>query len=253
MASLASWGQSSVLSVDRTPTSQALVRCEELLAECHGHPGGAARVTMDRAVLTAMRGAFSDARALLAESEAVLEELGATNDAAAVTQRAVMVEKLAGDAVAAEGKARAAFEALLAGGEHGDILAHLAAALAEALCSQGRDQEVLEMSDLSEEIGDSGDPQEGALLLGARATVLARRGDATEAVRLAQEAVELLGSTELFVLHADALLKLAGVLAMVGRTDDAFPVFTEAIAAYDTKENLVMSERARAQLSDLRG
>ena len=49
--------------------------------------------------------------------------------------------------------------------------------------------------------------------------------------------------------HADALLDLAGVLALAGQ--DARAELEQAFALYERKGNLVMAERTRSRLAEL--
>jgi Flp pilus assembly protein TadD len=81
--------------------------------------------------------------------------------------------------------------------------------------------------------------------------VLARRGDHSEAERLAREAVALGDGTDMLDAHGDAHTDLGEVLALAGRTDEAAGAYAEALARYERKENLVMSERTRARLAKL--
>ena len=73
-----------------------------------------------------------------------------------------------------------------------------------------------------------------------------------EAVVLADEAVELLATTDGLVKHADALLVLAGVLALAGRVEEAEDAGAEALALYERKGNAVSARAARDVLARLR-
>jgi hypothetical protein len=53
-------------------------------------------------------------------------------------------------------------------------------------------------------------------------------------------------------MHAGTLLALADVLAIGGRAAQAIPIIEEARVLYDRKGNLVMAEKARTLLAELR-
>jgi Flp pilus assembly protein TadD len=84
-----------------------------------------------------------------------------------------------------------------------------------------------------------------------RGKVLARRGDHSEAERLAREAVALGDGTDMLDAQGDAHTDLGEVLALAGRADEAAGAYAEALARYERKENVVMSERMRARLAEL--
>jgi hypothetical protein len=64
-----------------------------------------------------------------------------------------------------------------------------------------------------------------------------------------REAVALAEETDMLKAHAEALLDLAEVLALVGR--DARAELDRALALYEGKGNLVMAERTRSRLAEL--
>jgi hypothetical protein len=52
--------------------------------------------------------------------------------------------------------------------------------------------------------------------------------------------------------HGDALVDLAEVLEVAGRREEAAAEVEKALERYERKGNLVMAERARSRLEDLR-
>jgi Flp pilus assembly protein TadD len=82
-----------------------------------------------------------------------------------------------------------------------------------------------------------------------RALVLASRGEHTEAVQLAREAVTILEPTDSLTEQGQAFADLAEVLAAAGRTDDARTALEQALDRYERKKNLVMAERVREKLA----
>jgi tetratricopeptide (TPR) repeat protein len=85
-----------------------------------------------------------------------------------------------------------------------------------------------------------------------KAKVLGRRGKHAKAERLAREAVALSEGTDVLNMQGEAYASLAEVLAAGGRRGRAAEALEEALERYQRKENLVMAERVRARLAELR-
>ena len=77
----------------------------------------------------------------------------------------------------------------------------------------------------------------------ARASVEARPGAFGEAERLAREAVAKASGTDYLNLHGDALARLADVLRLEGRDDEAAAAALEARTLYQAKGNVVAAGR----------
>jgi hypothetical protein len=73
-----------------------------------------------------------------------------------------------------------------------------------------------------------------------------------EAEQLAREAVSLSEPTDWPNLRADALLSLAEVLSIAGRSHNAWSAAERALAVYEQKGNVVSARRARSLLEELR-
>jgi tetratricopeptide (TPR) repeat protein len=127
----------------------------------------------------------------------------------------------------------------------------VAAYLAVALAGQGRFDEAERFAEIAEELATADDVVSQALWRSVRARVLAQDARFAEAVVLADEAVDLLAATDALVKHADALLVLAGVLALAGRIEEAEDAGAEALALYDQKGNEVAARAARKALAQL--
>lgn len=230
-----------------TPVDEGIRRCEEIEAQ------GAARRTLQAAVaamrgyLKAMRGEFEDARALSAGSSGILEELGEVIYLAALRAWTGEIEMLAGKAAAAEGLRRSGYETLEALGEKG-ILSTVAAYLAETLYAQGRYEEALRFTTISENAAAPDDMTSQILWRATRAKACVRRGEAAKAEGLAREAVALAEKTDCLNLHGDALISLAETLAAKGEVDEAAVASREALALYEAKGNGVSAAHARARL-----
>ena len=99
--------------------------------------------------LKAMAGEFEDARELVAEHKATVEELGLRVTAASAAETYGIVENLAGDPAAAERELASGYGVLEEIGETQNF-PDLAAKLADALYAQGQDDRALELSEVSE-------------------------------------------------------------------------------------------------------
>jgi predicted ATPase/DNA-binding SARP family transcriptional activator len=231
-----------------TSVAEAVRRCEEVLARPLEQRRIAAAAYRALAGLRAMEGRFDDARRLARQDRSILDDLGLKVAAGMATEEYGLVEILAGDADAAEQELRGGYDALEQLGET-SILANVAAMLAQALYMQGRDDEALRFSEVSEEATARDDLVPQVQWRAVRAKLLARAGQSEEAERLAREAVELSEETPEFLpLRGDALLDSAEVLAAVGRPEEAAAAAEQALALYERKGNVVSAAAARRRL-----
>jgi ATP/maltotriose-dependent transcriptional regulator MalT len=194
-----------------------------------------------------MRGELSAARGLLADSRALLAELGASIHTA-VSHDEAFVLLASGDAKAAEGALRRGYERLAEMGEKA-LLADTAAMLAQVLYEQGRFEEAWE---LALEAQDAADPDDLSAQIGWRAVyarLLARRGDIPGAKRISAETVALAGRTDWLSDHADTLLAHSEVLRMAGETEETGRAIREALSLYGRKGNEIGIRRAREALA----
>jgi tetratricopeptide (TPR) repeat protein len=83
------------------------------------------------------------------------------------------------------------------------------------------------------------------------AKIAARRGQHTEAERLARAAVRLSDRTDGLLQTADALHDLSEVLELAGRRDEAAEACREALDRYERKGALAPAAHARARLTTL--
>ena len=142
---------------------------------------------------------------------------------------------------------RESYEKLERIGEKG-VRSTVAAHLAEAVYRQGRLDEAERYTEMSNELGSTDDAVTQAAWRAVRAKVLAARGQRGSAESLGREAVEIAAGTDFFELHGGVLLDLAEILRAAGRSEDAKAAAREALALFERKGNLVLAERARAQL-----
>jgi class 3 adenylate cyclase/tetratricopeptide (TPR) repeat protein len=210
------------------------------------------RFRAHRAQALAMLGRLAEARAMLAELRAdVAERGGHLTTGGMSTGVAFEVELLAGDPAAAVAAGEEDCRILEDAGWKG-ALSSAAGTLANAYYELGRLEEADAWAERAAELGASDDANAQMLWRLAKAKVLARRGEHAEAERLAQEALEICEATDMLNDQAIAFADLAEVLALAGRPEAAAEALEQALVRYGRKENVVMANRVRASLADLR-
>ena len=232
-----------------TPVPEAVARCEALLAKATDDRRAEALVRGALAQLRAMRGEFDEARELCMRSRSILEDLGERVLATSRSIDAGRVEMMAEDPEAAERHLRRDYESLDVLGEK-YYLAGVAGLLAHALYLQGNYDEALEYTRVSEEWGEE-DVEDQATWRRARAKVMARKGQLSEAEAIVREAVKLIEQTDSPVLQANTLMDLAEVLRLGGNGAEAIVHVQEALRLYERKGSLVSAARAARVLDEL--
>jgi Flp pilus assembly protein TadD len=230
--------------------TEALERCEELLARTKGDRRTEGIVSGLLARLHAMQGNFDHARALYASGRAVLQDMGRSVVAASTSIDSGGVEMLAGDPSAAERELRRDYAELEQMGEK-VLLSTIAGELARTVYAQGGYDEAHRLTVSAQRLAADEDILSQALWRMVRAKVLAQRGTIAEAKRYAHKAVELLRPTGDLVSQAEALMDLAEVLEHAGEIEDAQRALTDACRLFERKGDLVSGGRAEARLSAL--
>jgi predicted ATPase/class 3 adenylate cyclase len=226
------------------PVEDGIARCKQFAGAAAAEPTTQAFCSCERAVLEAMRGDFGLARELLADGRHALEELGLPVWVAVTGQEVFFVEMLAGDAATAAAVLGRSYETLAEMGER-SFRSTIAGLLAHALYALGEHDEAERFSRLSEAVATRDDVFSQVLWRGARAKVLAQRGETEAGAAAAREAVALAERTELLTTHADALLDLGEVLALAGRDDEARAAARTAAELHERKGNLTSLAQAR--------
>ncbi len=203
------WLASSAFS-GPAPVKDGIARCERMRAQLSGHRRAQALVLDHLAGLRAMGGELATARRLLAESNAMLAELGVSMHTA-VSHHQAFVAIAADDAAGAEAILRAGYERLESMGEKA-LLATTAAMLAHALFEQGRLDDAWAFTEVAKGAAAVDDMSAQITWQAVRARLLARRGDLPGAKRMSDRAVALAASTDWLTDHADALMSRAYVL-----------------------------------------
>jgi DNA-binding SARP family transcriptional activator len=229
------------------PVHDALVQCGRMLDDAEGDPTVLAGLLYARGALEAMAGDIERARASCASGAALLEDLRLTLKRALFSQRAAVVERLAGDAAAAERELRWGYDLLAERGE-GAFLASRAADLASVVLAQARDDEAEQLLEVAERGAPSDDPGTQMLCRSTRAVLCARRGDHDSAARLAREAIAVSEGTDSFNGRGAVLMDQAEVLRLAGLVEKAAGCSREATAFFEAKGNLAAVRLARDAL-----
>jgi class 3 adenylate cyclase/tetratricopeptide (TPR) repeat protein len=233
-----------------TPVPEAIERCEKLLAKGLANRQADAYVLSVLAQLRAMQGDFEEARELYRRAQALFEELGLAVLAAWTTLQSSAVEMLAGDPARAEEELRKHVETLTDMGEK-YTLPLLTVLLARSVFAQGRSEEAAQIAGMAKELAAEDDLEAQVLWRGVRARILVTDGNFEEAERLAQEAVDLMRTSDAPVKQADALMDLAEVLVKSGQTRAAQAVIEESKQLYEGKQNTAARAQADALLAEL--
>jgi class 3 adenylate cyclase/tetratricopeptide (TPR) repeat protein len=233
-----------------TPVSVGLPRVEAVLESTRGRKSLESWACRPLAGFYAMQGRFDEGRALLAQARSVMEELARPVEATVLAFWTGPLEMLAGDPAAAEREYRTACEHLESIGEKG-WLSTMAGLWADTLYTLDRLDEAKGAVRLSRDAATRDDHDAQALWRCAEAKLLAREGSFDEAEALALEAIDFIDRSDELNNSAFVVLGLVEVYGLAGRVDDAIRALDDAIARFERKGNLVMTERSRALRDEL--
>ena len=231
-----------------TPVHEAIRRCGEIRETVRASPVAVALTLHPLALLHAMCGEVEHAWELAAEAGAILRELGGMQSA--VSHHEALLELLACRPAQAEERLREGYERLTGMGD-GTLLATTAAMLAQAVLVQDRLDEAEQLAQVSKRGAPPDDIVTQVIWRGVQARILAARGHARAAAKLAEEAVALIARTDLVTHHGDALADLAEVLRLGDRADDAYQAAREALCLYEHKGNVAAARRLRKRFPEL--
>jgi class 3 adenylate cyclase/tetratricopeptide (TPR) repeat protein len=224
-----------------TPISEALPWLDEAKKQSVGYQP---RFDMMKSALLAELGCFDEARSLLTETVAQMNERGLAMLAGYAMQVAWRIEMLAGDDAAAERVARRGCEQLDRLGEH-SYLSTQSCQLADALFALGRDDESEQWVVRGLELGASDDLATQFLGLSVRSRLLARAGDMTAALALADRVDGLAKISDDPRDPADAALNRAEINHLAGDHTAVNDMIDEAVKHYIRKGATAYVERAR--------
>ncbi len=234
-----------------TTVEEGLRRSEEILADAGGNRILVVDALLAKGMCLAELGRFTEARAMIRESQAILDDLGlrGTLDDFASWDLG-RIESMARDFEAAERNLLGQYASLNDMGER-NHLSTVAGEIARVMCERGRFDEGERFARICEESAASDDISSQILWRSARARALARQGDSRRAEALAREAVSISMRTDFIGFQADAKMDLSDVLRAIGRPDESGPIAEDALELYRRKGNLPMVDRAEATLREL--
>jgi class 3 adenylate cyclase/tetratricopeptide (TPR) repeat protein len=228
------------------PAEEAVARGELLLARAREiGPMAAATIAMLLGVTEATLGNRDRARALGAESRAVMEEVAPGWMVAGAELYAGLASLTVGDPEHAEAQLRDAGELLAHHGERA-VASTVAALRARALLELGRHDEAEREARLALAWADAGDVVSQAYARGALGRLLAARGALDEGAENARQAVQLSAASDFLNQRGDALFDLALVLEAAGEHAAARTAATDAMGFYREKGNVVQLTRLAA-------
>lgn len=195
-----------------------------------------------------LRGRFSEGRANLLEARSLQAELGQPLVISFNPQIAGTVSLLAGDLDSAESDFRLGFDEAQRVADPGHA-ASCAALLSRALFEKGRFDESMRFSRIAEQASFGSPEMSQGEWKATRARLQAKEGHLEEAVEVLQRIIGLYPPAALPRDRADALIDLAEVCELGGRTDEASSARHEALKLYEAKGVLPAVERVKQQLS----
>jgi tetratricopeptide (TPR) repeat protein len=235
------------------PTSEALAYHDRMNTRDVRSPVLQRFLVGGKGMMLGLSGDFDESRRIIEQQVAQLEELGQMLSAASYGGFALGgTEASAGDWDAAVKTMRRAADQLEAAGEKA-ALSTVAGFLAVALYEVGDLDEAYRYSELSDEIASPDDLASQLLWRAGRAEIVAARGDADEALRLANEAVEIAEGTEALMWQCDAYMARGEVYRLLGRNEEAAADFGAALRLYEKKEAPGFVARARRKLGEVTG
>jgi tetratricopeptide (TPR) repeat protein len=230
------------------PVGEAIARCEQLLQEHAGDRGSEANVLQWMGGLEAMQGRFDAARAHIGRAKTLYEGLGLQLSASdGCVMVLAEVELLAGRVEVAAQRLREACDTCIRLNES-SYLASRAAQLADALYSLTQYDEAQTWTEVSRERADSEDLHAQASWRSIASCLAARQGDVGVALRLIEEAGDILEQGDGLNQRAKLQLDLAEVYKLCDRNTEARRAVRRAVELYEAKGNEVAAGSARGLL-----
>ena len=239
MLAWVAWAATGPIAEIRRIQSESIAFARE-----HGRRGMEAITLRSQAVDSARGGRIPEARKLMADCLAIIEDIGAPIDKAASSMEQAHIEFLAGEPVKRERVLRAGYEELSAMGVRG-FLSTIAADLADALLDLGRLDEAGAMCAVAEEAGAADDVMTQVGVRLARGRLAAARGSLDEALTSVASALVLADEGEYYHLRTGSRLVFAQLLLDAGRLDEARVRAQEVIDLARPRGDVVFEGRAR--------
>jgi predicted ATPase/class 3 adenylate cyclase len=233
-----------------TEAREGIRRCETMREQGRESPVSEAAILRHLACLYAIDGQFAVARKLIATSNATYSDLGLTLHLASSEEHVAIVELLAGNLDAAEFSLRAAYRTLEEIGERA-FRSTVAASLASVIFQQGRDDEAEALTEVSAQLGATGDLLTQIRWRRARARVYALRMKIPAAEVLVRDALTIAEKSDFINERADTLIDLSHVFEASRKRDEALAAGSKALYLYELKGNLVAAAATRLRLAKI--
>ena len=233
------------------PIGEAIALADRLLSIDSLDHGMRVRGTEHMAYLLALAGRFEDAREYFADTLAALTEMGDVDALSDISVSRARAEEDAGDYAAAETFYRAA----MAMGEDAGWTGwagFVAGRLAHTLLELNRNDEAEQLA--ARAIAEDTTPWGALLGGGARARILADRGELAEAVAVARQTVEdskAAGFEAYPIPYGQAREHLARILAASGQLEEALNILQDVLGAYRAKGYVPGTIRVEREIAGL--
>jgi ATP/maltotriose-dependent transcriptional regulator MalT len=237
------------LALGPAQAPEALARIEPLLDDVGEDRFLEATLCSLRESLTAISGRGAEAEELFVQARRAVDERDLHRNGYFAIHLGIAAPALS-DKAGVEREQRAVCDALEEMGEK-TMYSTVAAVFARTLFAEGRYDEAEHYTRASEAAAHPNDVLSHIFWRSTRAKVLAHRGDFGVAEDLAREAVAFAEQSDFLNGHAEALMDLAEVLELAGKSDQTAGVIDQALELYERKGNIVMAERARARSAEL--
>jgi tetratricopeptide (TPR) repeat protein len=238
------------LAFETCQATSAAASIDRILAENLGFAREHSLQMVEQAVLSAQaveaarRGLVSEARRLMAECLAIVDDLGSPMMKAGVLGWQGLVEFLVGDAAGRERVLRQSYDQLRAMGERGN-LSTIAADLADALTDLDRVDEAEALCAVAEEAGAEDDMATQVRVRLVRGRLAEASGRREEALASVAEALALAETGEFYDLRTLSRLVFAQLLLDAGRHEEARSRAEEVIDLAGVRGDVIFEARAR--------
>ncbi len=230
------------------PAEEGIRRCDEFMARSSSKRLEAI-ATVIRGTQKAALQRIAEGRADIAAGRALLLELGDLIWWAGSSMIEAELELQIGDPQTAYDALAEGHEHLAASAESG-YLATVVGMRSQAALELGREDEALELAELTEQVAAPDDFEPHLRQRLVRARVAARRGDFEQADALVAEAAGIIERTDYVMLHLDLAFARAEVDRLAGRPEAQRAALEHARGIAEKKQNLAALERIEAELAE---
>jgi tetratricopeptide (TPR) repeat protein len=238
----------SALHRGSVPLDEALERLAATRTQLQDDRLAVAVILLDEAIMLAALGRTDDAHAAVDRARRTFEDLGQRRWLEMSNAVEADIARSESGYDQAEGLLRSVHAFFRDQGDANNA-PQVAATLADVLCDLGRfeDADVLASEVARDAAKDDLEVQVAWRCV--RARTLSATGDPADAVKIAEEAWTIAGSTDFVLLQAEASRALAEALHGAGRMDDAVKAMGRAVERYEMKHAGADAAMTRERLS----